>query len=78
MLIFGRSPILFVSACFILVVAAYLRTALSACRPLILLFSRCRLSAHGTGCVSALILLFSRCGLFAHGTGCVSAFDFIV
>ena len=42
-----------VSLCrFILVVAVHLRTALAACQPLILMFSRC-VFAHGTGCVSA-------------------------
>ena len=29
---------------------AYLPTALAACQPLILLFSRCSLPAHDTGC----------------------------
>ena len=37
---------------FNVLVVAYLRTALAACQPLILMFGRC-VFAHGTGCVSA-------------------------
>ena len=62
---------------FILVAAVYLRAALAACQPLILLLVVAAYLCTTLAACQPFILMFSRC-VFARGTGCVSAFDFTV
>ena len=72
-------PILFVSSFgfFILVAAVYLRAALPACQPLILLLVVAAYLCTTLTACQPFILMFSRC-VFARGTGCVPAFHFTV